>query len=433
MRLGVIADDLTGANDTGVQFARQGARTLVPLDWHDLPALARAADVLVLSTNSRAASPRVAAQRARVAAEALRCAGVDAIYKKIDSTFRGNIGPELDAILDVFPAPLAVLTPAFPPAGRAVREGILLVQGLPVHRTAAGQDPVTPVRESHLPTLVGRQSRRPIYPLGLAALRGRAAALGRTVAGWRAAPGIVVADAVTTADLARLARLITREGLFGVAAGSAGLAGALSAALAWPRKPRPAQGAARGPILLVIGSPNPTTLGQVAWIEERRQATIVRAEVSEVVADSARYRKELQRVAEEAQTAMLAGRHTVLTLLQRTGPGGLRPSASKTLSEFLGHASHLVARRVRPGGIFFCGGDITLAACSGFGAQGLELAGEIEPGVPWGRLVGGEFKGLSTVTKAGGFGKRDALAGVIRFLGRGWRVRRTGIAEKEKA
>jgi uncharacterized protein YgbK (DUF1537 family) len=61
MRLGVIADDLTGANDTGVQFARRGARTLVPLDWHDLKALVRRADVLVFNTNSRAAAPRVAA------------------------------------------------------------------------------------------------------------------------------------------------------------------------------------------------------------------------------------------------------------------------------------------------------------------------------------------------------------------------------------
>ncbi len=428
MRLGVIADDLTGANDTGVQFARRGARTLVPLDWHDLPALVRRADVLVLTTNSRAASPRVAAQRARVAAEALRGAGVNAIYKKVDSTFRGNIGPELEAILDVFPAPIPVLTPAFPPAGRAVRDGTLLVEGVPVHRTAVGQDPVTPVRESHLPTLLNGQCRRPVYQLRLSALRSRASALACGLAQWRAEPGIVIADAVTAADLDRLARLILREGLFGVAAGSAGLAGALSAALTWPRRRRPECVKATGPVLLVIGSPNPATIAQVAWIQERGQAVTVRADVSEVIADPPRYRKELQRVAEAVQTLMIAGRHAVLNLLQPPRPGALRPSASKTLSEFLGHAALLVARKVRPGGVFFCGGDITLAACSAFGAQGLELAGEIEPGVPWGRLVGGEFGGLPTVTKAGGFGKPDALAGVLQFLhpGRTRARQRTG-------
>ena len=56
----------------------------------------------------------------KIAAQALRKAGIPAVYKKIDSTFRGNIAAELDAALDVFPVPLAVLTPAFPPAGRSV-------------------------------------------------------------------------------------------------------------------------------------------------------------------------------------------------------------------------------------------------------------------------------------------------------------------------
>jgi uncharacterized protein YgbK (DUF1537 family) len=421
MRLGIIADDLTGANDTGVQFALRGARTLVPLDWHDLKSLAKSADVLVLNTNSRALPARVAAQRARIAAEALRRAGVEAIYKKIDSTFRGNIGAELDAILDVFPSPLAVLTPAFPPAGRAVRDGVLLVRGVPVHRTAAGRDPVTPVRESHLPTLLGRQVRRPVYALCLATLRGGAAQLCRTLRDWReAAPGIVLGDAVTPLDLDRLARLIAREGLFGVVAGSAGLATAVSAVLRWPRRAGRTPPGAKAPMLLVVGSPNPASLEQVAWIEDRGKASVVRAAISEVVADGERYRKELDHVVKKARAEMRAGRTTVLTLTQRPSASGgqraLRPSASKTLSEFLGQATRLVAREARPGGLLFCGGDIAVAACSTLGANGIQLQGEVEPGVPWGRLVGGDFACLPAITKAGGFGKPDTFARAIRFL-----------------
>lgn len=421
MRLGVIADDLTGANDTGVQFALRGARTLVPLDWHDLKSLARMADVLVLSTNSRALPARVAAQRARVAAEALRRAGVEAIYKKIDSTFRGNIGAELDAILEVFPSPLTVLTPAFPPAGRAVRDGVLLVRGVPVHRTATSRDPVTPVRESHLPTLLGRQVRRPIFVLCLAALRGKSTQLCQTLREWReTAPGIVLGDAVTPLDLARLARVIVREGLFGVAAGSAGLAMALSEVLRWPRRPGRARPAGGAPALLVIGSPNPATLGQVAWLEERSQASVVRAAIGEVVADGERYWKELDRVVKTGCTEMQTGRHTVLTLAQPPSASAsqraLRPSASKTLSEFLGQATRRVAREAKPGGLLLCGGDIAVAACSTLGADGIQLEGEVEPGVPWGRLVGGDFAGLPAVTKAGGFGKPDTFARATRFL-----------------
>jgi len=422
MRVGVIADDLTGANDTGVQFARRGARTLVPLDWHDLKTLARSADVLVLNTNSRAAPARVAAQRARVAAEALRRAGVEAVYKKIDSTFRGNVGQELDSILDVFPSPLTVLTPAFPPARRAVRDGVLLVDGVPVHRTAIGRDPVTPVRESHLPTLLGRQAQRTIHSLCLLSLRGDPARAIRILRQWRtASPGIALADAVTPKDLERLARLILREGLFGVAAGSAGLATALSAALTWPRRPRRGKPDGSAPVLLVVGSPNPTSLEQVMSVEKARRATVIRATLAEVIADGDRYRRELDRVVKRACVEVSAGWDTVLTLAQRpTSPSGrrrvLRPTASKAISEFLGQATRLVTREVRPGGLLLCGGDIAIAACSALGANGLELQGEVEPGVPWGRLVGGELAGLAAVTKAGGFGTARTFGRAIRFL-----------------
>ncbi len=422
MRLGVIADDLTGASDTGVQFARRGARTVVPLDWHDLTSLVRRADVLVLNTNSRAAAPRVAAQRARVAAEALRRAGVEAVYKKIDSTFRGNVGQELDAILDVFPSPLAILTPAFPPAGRAVQDGTLLVGGVPVHRTAIGRDPVTPVRESHLPTLLGQQAPRPVHLLRLDWLRGRAARARRILREWSAAsPGIVLADAVTPKDLDRLAHLVVQEGLFGVAAGSAGLANALGAILSWPLRACRVKPDGKSPVLLVVGSPNPTSLEQVAWVEKDSRVTVIRAALPAVVADGDRYRGELDRVVKKARAEIMAGRDAVLTLAQRSPSRSgrtqvLRPTASRAISEFLGQATRLVAHDARPGGLLLCGGDIAIAACSALGASGIELQGEVEPGVPWGRLVGGDLADLAAVTKAGGFGKVEAFARAIRFL-----------------
>lgn len=432
-RLGVIADDLTGANDTGVQFARHGARTLVPLDWHDLAALGRAADVLVLNTNSRGLPPDVAARRARVAAEALRKARVEAIYKKIDSTCRGNVGAELEAILDVYAVPMTVLAPSFPPAYRAVRDGVLTVKGTPVHRTAIGRDPVTPVRESHLPTLLGSQLCRPIYPLCLSILRGPVTQAAKTLKTYREGPpGVILADAVTVRDLDRLASLLVREGLTQVVAGSAGLAMALSAVLSWPHRKRDSYPAAHGPTLLVLGSPNPVSLEQVAWVERRGHATAVRASIREVVAGGDRFRRELDRVVGKAQAEILAGRDAVLTLKQRPVSSArtrrpLRPSASGALSEFLGRATRLVARGSGLGSLVLCGGDIAIAACRALRAGGIELLGEVEAGVPWGRLVGGELPGLPTVTKAGGFGEPATFHRAIRFLRHPCRSRKVKI------
>jgi uncharacterized protein YgbK (DUF1537 family) len=173
--------------------------------------------------------------------------------------------------------------------------------------------------------------------------------------------------------------------------------------------------------LLVVGSPNPTSLEQVAWIERDSRVAVIRAALSDVVADGEGYRRELDRVVKKARIELLAGRDTVLTLAQRpTLPSGrqraLRPTASRAISEFLGQATRLVARDARPGGLLLCGGDIAVAACSALGASGIELQGEVEPGVPWGRLVGGELADLAAVTKAGGFGKAQTFARAIRFL-----------------
>jgi uncharacterized protein YgbK (DUF1537 family) len=420
IRLGVIADDLTGANDTGVQFARKGARTIVPLEWHDLASLERGADVLVLCTDSRALPKEVAAQRARVAAQALRKARAETIYKKIDSTFRGNIGAELEAILEVFPATLAVLTPTFPPARRAVEDGILTVEGTPVHRTSIGRDPVTPVRESHLPTLLRRQLRRPVYHLGLPLLRSPAARAAATLRTWReGAAGVILADSVSAEDLRRLARLILDERLLPVVAGSAGLAEALSAVLPWRRRSRQRPAGTRDPVLAVVGSPNPVSQEQVAWLERRGQTAVIRATIREIVAGRDRFRRELSRVMGKVLSEIAAGRDTALTLAQLARTGGRRslpPSASGTLSEFLGQAAQQVTSRAAVGGLILCGGDIANETCRALGARGIELLGEVEPGVPWGRLVDGKSCNLLVVTKAGGFGQPPTFARAMRFL-----------------
>ena len=433
VRLGVIADDLTGANDTGVQFARQGARTIVPLDWHDLTRLARHADVLVLSTDSRALPPGAAAQRAKLAAQALRKARVPAIYKKIDSTFRGNVGAELDAILDIYRTHLVAVAPSFPPAGRAVINGILTVHGVPVHRTSIGRDPVSPVRQSHLPTLLQTQSRRKIYRLPLDTLRARWPHAARVLQAWgQSEAGIIVADAETPADLRRLARLIACARLLDVVVGSAGLASALGRTLSWRRGPLGRFTPAKHPVLVVVGSPNPTSLAQIAVLGNRSATVIIHAEIREILAGMERFQKELDRVLTTALVEARAG-HDVVVTLARESDGrpdprsprasarrkrvrALPPSASGTLSEFLGRVARDLSRKTRLGGLVLCGGDVAVAACRALGADGIILVGEVQPGVPWGRLVGGERHDLPVVTKAGGFGRPEVFRAALRFL-----------------
>ena len=233
--ISLIADDLTGACDAGVQFAQRGFSTLVWLD----PEPRQPADVTVISTNSRNDSPETARRKV---AEACRILG-HVVFKKIDSTLYGNIAPEIEAALDACGFREAYLAPAFPAQGRTVRDGWLHV---------AGSN-----RRVHLEALLGGHRRIRCF------------------------------DAVTQEDLARVARLALETAPPPLLVGSAGLAIEVAALLAkmgtdtisGGTEPTHQEELARrqkwlsvpifGAVLFVIGSTNPITVAQVDYLMAR--------------------------------------------------------------------------------------------------------------------------------------------------------------------
>jgi uncharacterized protein YgbK (DUF1537 family) len=139
LRLLALADDLTGALEAGARF-RDSVVLLEPRS--DLPE-----SVMVLDTESRHLAPDVAAFRLL---DAMESAVSDIVYKKTDSTLRGNIGAEFKALLGAYPESTICYVPAYPELGRTVRGGVLLVNGVPVHQTSFARDPLNPVTESHV-------------------------------------------------------------------------------------------------------------------------------------------------------------------------------------------------------------------------------------------------------------------------------------------
>ena len=155
MKVAVIADDLTGAADSGVQLARAGYRTAVAFRGSPVPP-AEDLDAVAVDTDSRAMSAESAAKLVVEAGQSVR--GARVVFKKVDSTLRGPVAAELSAALEATGRRVAVVCPAFPDAGRTVSGGVLLVNGVPVHETGFRDDPVTPVRKSYLPALLSAVS-----------------------------------------------------------------------------------------------------------------------------------------------------------------------------------------------------------------------------------------------------------------------------------
>ena len=206
-RYAIIADDLTGAGDVGVQFSYAGLRTRTLCDAR-LPVWPAGIDTVVVDTHSRGLAPTAAYAAVAAAAQVLHAAGARLVYKKIDSTLRGALGAELDAALDVSGATLAVVCPAYPANGRTLVDGILAVDGQPVAQTPIGRDPIAPVRESHLPTLLAQQSHRRVIHL---AQPSTAVALEAQLADIiRDGGGLVVCDAGDDAALATIVEGVDR-------------------------------------------------------------------------------------------------------------------------------------------------------------------------------------------------------------------------------
>lgn len=392
----IVADDLTGALDTAGQWARCGLRTYAILGAGPLPDT----EAVAIHTGSRAATAEQAYGRARQAAQRLQGRTV---YKKVDSTFRGNIGAEVQGLLDGLGLHRALIAPAFPAAGRTLQGGILYVHGVPLHQTEFRIDPQWPARESHVPTLLARQTIRRVghLPLDIVA-QGEEAICGVLQA---SAAEIVVADAVQMEHLCTLARAAVHMAPPWLCCGSAGLAEPWLHALGWT----PAAAAPfcwepqAGPVVVVAGSRHPAVARQLRKTEENRGLHLIHLALEEGE-NSAQW--------SQAQRILAAGCHLALT----TTFSVHRPGQEANVAAYLGRATAQVCANTGVLGLILTGGDTAEAVCSAMGMAGLQVVGEVQPGIPAATAVGGQGAGLRLVTKAGGFGDDEALVQSMDFI-----------------
>jgi uncharacterized protein YgbK (DUF1537 family) len=415
--MGVIADDLTGANDTGVQFSKQGLKTIVLTHIQALKEVCDQVDVIVLDTESRTLPNSNAYDIAREAATRLIDAQIPIIYKKIDSTLKGNIGVELDAIMDATAAQTVVVAPAFPANKRVTVGGYQLVNQIPVGMTEASKDPITPVTESHVPTLLASQSRRKVEHVGLAAVMD-ASALKRELSECvRRGAEIIVVDSITQNDLKRVAHAVVELKLHGLTCGPAGLAEELPEALGF---------ISGRPVITVSGSISEVTMKQIASAETT--GCIVLELDTLKILDSGRD-LEIKRITEETGRIVSRGDDVIISSARsknsvaedfRKGEalGISGADLSNLIGSVLGEIASQVAKIQKLSGIVLTGGTTAMRAFELMEASGTQVDDEVSPGIPSAIVVGGDFDGLRIVTKAGAFGDDEAITRSIRYLKR---------------
>ncbi|EXX84683.1 four-carbon acid sugar kinase family protein [Paenibacillus darwinianus] len=413
MRIGIIADDLTGANDSGVQFSRAGLQTSVRFDLRD--PISAQDDAVVLDTDSRSLTREEAYLRAKEAAQFLQQEKIEIIYKKIDSTLRGNLGVEMDAVYDVLKPDFVIIAPGYPKNGRTVKSGYHYLHGTLLHETEISRDPKCPVTESYIPKLLQEQTERPIGQIDDSTLaRGYDDVKEQLDQFKEQDISYIVFDSVSEEDLERIAGYMARSEYDVVWLGSAGLANYIPQVYGLVKEKQPLHiPRNEEPVLLVVGSVTSVTrrqldhflaLDSVTGIELDSTALVSTPERKQAVMDAAL--KEAEQAYRQRQHVALHSKADAEAIKEAQQEGAKRGLGATEVSNMIvagiGELVNKLLGKTDFKGMILTGGDTAKQVCTHMGVSGFHLFDEIEVGVPIGQLIGEHS--LCAVTKAGAFG-----------------------------
>ncbi|MCR2822556.1 four-carbon acid sugar kinase family protein [Lederbergia panacisoli] len=404
-KIGIIADDFTGANDSGVQLAKKGLRTSVGIHL-EVDTDITNNDVLVVDTNSRSIEPSKAYSRVLKAAQYMFRIGVTHIYKKIDSTLRGNIGSELLAIEKVYEPDIVVIVPAFPKLGRITKEGHHYINGEIITESEFAKDPKTPVNVSYIPDLLYIQAKKRAVVYNLDTIRKTDEDFIQTI---QLGENWIVCDVEKETDFTEIIDKFLKTGLKIVWAGSAGLLEYLPSSLKLGTSqlleiPK----YAIEKTLTISGSLSSVTRKQLREVERMPNTFTIKVDVYQLLKQSIKMETILNNIQKRPEVDHI--------LLYVDSNERYPLEISEQIVEGLGEMALVICENIESvNGLFLTGGDTAKAVCSKLGIVEIELIAEVETGLPFGRLLGYKRE-LWAVTKAGGFGTKNSLKHALHFL-----------------
>ncbi len=398
LKLLVIADDFTGALDTGVQFSKQGIQTLVSTETVvQYDALPQEIEVLVLNTESRHLTFEQAYEKTKKILEDAKVSQIPFIYKKVDSALRGNISAELKAILDTSEQAPVPFLPAYPEMNRVVIDGHLYIEDVLVSESVFAKDPYEPVTESNV-------MRRLQSEAGIESVLVKEQDLPKK--------GVVIFDAQTDDMLLTHAKRLADENLLGVTVGCAGFAKILAQQL-FPDGKEVAYKLQK-PVIVVCGSVNPITKKQIEYVEKEYPRISLTAQqlLDPTYWEASARQNEIKEYLQLMETQPLV---IFETYSDQTTAEIVTYSEEKALSadvcrfrigESLGKLTKALWSKHQENTFLFTGGDTLFQAMTVLGVTGIKPLTEIKPGVVLSAIEWNSQE-MQVITKSGGFGTEE--------------------------
>ena len=422
--IGAVADDLTGATTTGVLLARSKARTAV---FFNEEAAVKAEgvddlDAILISSNSRPLPANEAYEKVASATSALKRMGVQYFSKRIDTTLRGGVGVEIDAMMDqAGEDAIAVVVPAMPQSRRILVGGYSVIDGTALINTPVAQDVRTPVKENYIPRLLESQTRRKVslIPLDIV-LKGEESIRDELKAVRDAGGEVIVVDAITIEDVEEIAKACIELKWNVVAVDP----GPFTSKLAYYRNLIGEEEANIPPeadengktVLIAAGSATPVTKKQMEVLCEDKRHVRISVDPILLIEGGDAALDEVFRAVHSARELLESDNPPRAILFETALHGELLNLAEEDNKRH--YAEGMSANRINAGlgtiisqilelcgreriaGLYTTGGDTMVNVCYQLGVECIEVMDYVIPQTDIGRLVG-SYDGLPIVGKGG--------------------------------
>lgn len=434
--IGAVADDLTGATTTGVLLARSKAQTAVFFN-EEAAEKAKGADELdaiLVSSNSRPLPADEAYEKVKSATLALKRMGVKYFSKRIDTTLRGGVGVEIDAMLDqIGEDAVAVVVPAMPQSRRILVGGYSVIDGVALINTPVAKDVRTPVKENYIPRLLAGQTRRQVGLVTLDKVLAGKEAVEKALAEKRGEGcEVIVVDGITLEDVETIAKACIALKWNVVAVDP----GPFTAKLAYergligveePNIPETADEEGKT-VLIAAGSATPVTKKQMEVLCEDERHVRISVEPIPLINGGDEAVAEAERAVELAKEMFQEGAQPRAILFETALHGELLNLDEEDKKR--GYASGMSANRINAGlgtiitklmervgrdriaGLYTTGGDTMVNVCYQLGVECIQVMDYVIPQADVGRLVG-SYDGLPVVGKGGLTGNDHTACDIV--------------------
>jgi len=422
----VIADDLTGANDTGVQFTKKGYNTIVSvLDEQSAIMIPDNLDVFVIDTETRELKNKIAREKLRNILKKLNIIENDMIYKKVDSTLRGNMGDEIEEVMIILNRDICIFSPSYPSYQRITIGGYLVVDQKPLGLSEYSSNNLKQEENSFIPFLLKKQTNFSVGRIDLKNVaKGQKTILSKINELYQKGNRIIVIDSTNEVHLKDIfASGLKFDGqvLF---SGSAGLANHFPSVNNKNEAIKTKIENNKGPVIVVAGSRNSIMEDQINYLKNRLNFTELKIDLEQIFSNKDKILNNYATVCIEAiksnrdlvihTDAIYNEEKSINKKVMLKYHLGFRELEIE-IKTFLGELISKIIKNSASRNLILTGGDVALGVCQELGIYNMNILDELLPGIPLAIANYKNYK-LNIVTKAGGFGKEDALYNLINKL-----------------